>query len=179
MCAKKNRPPRLLSPAQTRQDDTHLWHAVKESVKPLTRRSEKVLAHAPVPKKTSTSYTLDYAFESEASLPQGPPMARAKPPKIAPQARIDLHGLTQRQAFEEVHQFITKCAEKGLREVLIITGKGLKGAPTPGVLRASLPGWLEDPLLRPMVGSFSQARICHGGSGAFYVFLKKPKPLAL
>lgn len=171
MCAKKTRPPRLKGTPP--KDETHLWHTEKESVTPLKARV-RVLPDLPnVP--TRTFYLSTNTFETCPELPQGAPMRHVKSPRITPQARLDLHGMTQKQAFEEVHLFITRCARQGLREVLIITGKGLKGAPTPGVLRASLPTWLEDPLLRPMVGSFSQARILHGGSGAYYVFLKKIK----
>ena len=44
--------------------------------------------------------------------------------KLAPEARIDLHGLTLSEAHPELIHFILNAQSQGLRLVLVITGKG-------------------------------------------------------
>jgi DNA-nicking Smr family endonuclease len=90
---------------------------------------------------------------------------------------LDLHGLTQAEAHAALKKFIPNCADAGDRCVLIITGKG--GArredtmEKTGVLRENLPKWLNGADLRPKILSLSPAQPRHGGSGAFYVLLKR------
>lgn len=86
---------------------------------------------------------------------------------------IDLHGLTQSQAHSKVRSFLLRAAETGKRCLLVITGKG-KG-PGGGVLRKSLPHWLEDPALAPLILSTAPARLHHGGDGAFYILLRRKR----
>jgi DNA-nicking Smr family endonuclease len=90
------------------------------------------------------------------------------------EGRIDLHGMTQAEAQANLVRFITAQAAKGRRCVLVITGKGLRGAGV-GVLRAELPRWLNEPALRPLVLSFTPAQPRDGGGGAFYVYLRKAR----
>ncbi|NNE82945.1 MAG: hypothetical protein HKN28_03145, partial [Alphaproteobacteria bacterium] len=56
--------------------------------------------------------------------------------------------------------------------VLVITGKGSvrEGG---GILRRRLPDWLNQSICRPHVLAFATARPEHGGSGAFYVLLRR------
>jgi DNA-nicking Smr family endonuclease len=103
--------------------------------------------------------------------------------RVEVDARIDLHGLYQREAYARLRAFLTDAHARALRRVLVITGKGgaqppdrpgeLAGERRRGVLRHSLPHWLEEPELRSMVASFTQAGVRHGGAGAFYVQLRR------
>ena len=99
--------------------------------------------------------------------------------KIAPEARIDLHGMTLNQAHPALTQFILSAQRAGRRLVLVITGKGEGGGPHPsasrerGVLRRQVPQWLHAPSLRHAILQVDQAHISHGGEGAYYVYLKK------
>ena len=88
--------------------------------------------------------------------------------RIEPDARIDLHGLTQERAYRALLGFLTRAQADGSRLVLVITGKG-------GVLRSQLPLWLGQADLRPLVAGLNEAHIRHGGGGAFYVLLRKRK----
>ena len=63
-----------------------------------------------------------------------------------------------------------RASKRGHQCVLVITGKGRGGE---GVLRAQLPRWLSQPDLRPLVSRLAPAHARHGGSGAFYVFLRE------
>lgn len=99
--------------------------------------------------------------------------------KLAPEARIDLHGLTLAEAHPELISFILGAQAQGLRLVLVITGKGKRrddGGPIPqrtGALRHQVPNWLRLPPLGPVVLQVAEAHLKHGGSGAYYVYLRK------
>ncbi len=100
--------------------------------------------------------------------------------KLKIEARLDLHGYTEKEAFAKVVDFIQNAYIKGLRCVLVITGKGLKNKDEPwyetkGVIKEAFPSWLNNNEIRPFVLSFSQASQNDGGSGAFYVLLKRKR----
>lgn len=120
------------------------------------------------------------------------PLANAKHPDLAPgavvgvdrrladrlrrgrlpiQSTLDLHGLTRDEAHAAVQGFVARAAERGLRTVLIVTGKGRRDGA--GVLKSALPRWLNEAPLRPFVLALSEARPEHGGTGALYVLLKR------
>jgi DNA-nicking Smr family endonuclease len=99
--------------------------------------------------------------------------------KLSPEARIDLHGLTLSEAHPELIRFILNAQGAGLRLVLVITGKGKRGqdiGPIPqrmGALRHQVPQWLRLSPLGPAVLQISEAHLKHGGSGAYYVYLRR------
>jgi DNA-nicking Smr family endonuclease len=84
--------------------------------------------------------------------------------------RIDLHGMDQDRARAVLTAFIADASERGVRGVLVITGKGALGD---GVLRRRAPEWLAEPPLRPLVAGLSEAHRRHGGEGALYVAIKR------
>lgn len=97
--------------------------------------------------------------------------------KLAPQARLDLHGMTLAVAHPQLIRFILSCHDNGHRLVLVITGKG-KGdhgpLPTrPGALRHQVPHWLHMPPLTQVVQQVAPAHHRHGGEGAYYVYLRR------
>gem|GEM_PF-834184 len=93
---------------------------------------------------------------------------------------LDLHGMTQVQAYEKLCQFIIYAHTTQKRNVLIITGKGqrlqnnLTFTPM-GVLRQMLPIWLEAQILRSYIVHYHQAKPQDGGLGAYYVKIKRIK----
>lgn len=89
-----------------------------------------------------------------------------------PEARLDLHGMTQDRAHAALTFFLHDCAARGRRCVLVITGKG-PGDPGEGVLRRAVPRWMEAPALRPLVLGVYEAHQRHGGAGALYVYLRR------
>ena len=80
---------------------------------------------------------------------------------------------------QELIRFILNAQSAGLRLVLVITGKGKRGqdiGPIPqrmGALRHQVPQWLRLPPLGPAVLQISEAHLKHGGSGAYYVYLRR------
>ena len=99
--------------------------------------------------------------------------------KVKPEARIDLHGMTMDRAHPALTAFIMRSASDGKRLVLVITGKGKDrddDGPIPvrrGVLRHNVPHWLSVPPLSQIVLQVVSAHGSHGGSGAYYVYLRK------
>ncbi|WP_287886411.1 MULTISPECIES: Smr/MutS family protein [Paracoccus] len=99
--------------------------------------------------------------------------------KLAPEARIDLHGMTLAVAQPVLTRFILQARAEGRRLVLVITGKGREGGPDaplpvrPGALRHNVPHWLHMPPLNAMVLQVRPAHRRHGGEGAYYVYLRR------
>ncbi len=104
---------------------------------------------------------------------------KMKKGKLVPDGRIDLHGMTLDEAHPALMSFILTSHAMGRRLVLVITGKGKVRddfAPMPvrqGVLRHQVPQWLSMMPLRPLVLQIAPAHISHGGSGAYYVYLRR------
>ncbi|UOA25365.1 Smr/MutS family protein [Pseudosulfitobacter sp. DSM 107133] len=99
--------------------------------------------------------------------------------KLKPEGRIDLHGMTLDHAHPALTRFILSSQASGKRLVLVITGKGKardEGGPIPvrfGVLRHQVPQWLSMAPLAQAVLQITPANIRHGGTGAYYVYLRK------
>jgi DNA-nicking Smr family endonuclease len=85
-------------------------------------------------------------------------------------ARLDLHGLTQAEAYERLVGFLAGAHARGNRCVLVITGRGLRHG---GTLREMTPRWLDAEPNRSRVLSIAQAQLKHGGEGALYVLLRR------
>ena len=95
---------------------------------------------------------------------------------------LDLHGLTLDEANIKVENFITDCFNRKVSKVIIVTGKGLHSQNDKdpyisekfGILKNSVPDFIKNnPSLMAKIKSITSAEISDGGSGAFYVFLKK------
>ena len=90
--------------------------------------------------------------------------------KMPLEARLDLHGLSQLEARHYLQQFIVTALQNGLRNILVITGKGRMGQ---GVLRTNVPQWLSERPLSDHIIAFGPSRPQDGGAGALYVRLKR------
>ena len=99
--------------------------------------------------------------------------------KSTPEATFDLHGMTVAQAHAALVHFLMTSYSRNMRLVLVITGKGKfqsDTGPIPrqvGILRHQVPQWLRMPPLRDKILQVSEAHGKHGGSGAYYVYLRK------
>lgn len=101
--------------------------------------------------------------------------------RLAVEARLDLHGMRQREAHAALRKFLSWARGKDYRHVLIITGKGTDAEAsnfyaeeTRGVLRQAVPRWLAQGDLAPLIVSVSEAPRRLGGEGALYVRLRRP-----
>ena len=85
------------------------------------------------------------------------------------QAALDLHGMNRHEAAEHVVEFLRAAAQRGLRCVRIVHGKGLGSINREPVLKNKLRAWLA---MRDEVLAYCQAPAHEGGSGAVLILLK-------
>ncbi len=165
-------------------DSEELWKKVTQSIRPYKKNKttgiEKPGTPKPPVKPKVVLKTLPYtpiikpALEKPAALPKGFDRAtetKLKKGKLDIEGRIDLHGMTQEEAHRKLKRFVLSAVAAEKRTLLVITGKGkvLEG----GVLRRMLPLWCETGDLAPHVLALSPAQPKDGGSGAFYLRLRK------
>ena len=100
---------------------------------------------------------------------------RFKREEFKPRAVLDLHGITEKAAFDKVCNFIKSAYDDGKRCVLIITGKGQDEElfSTRGVLRKSVPQWLTHSEISPLILAYKNPSESLGGAGALYILLRK------
>ena len=82
---------------------------------------------------------------------------------------LDLHGMNQGEAAQQVAEFVRAAAARGLRCVRIVHGKGLGSKNREPVLKGKLRAWL---MPRDEVLAYCQAPAAEGGSGAVLVLLR-------
>ena len=106
-------------------------------------------------------------------------LERKKIPKIK---HIDLHGFTLEQANKTIEKFIEDCYKNSVSKIIVVTGKGLHSnvekdpyvSKDLSILKYSVPEYIENNLeLMKKIIEIKDANIEDGGSGAFYIFLKK------
>lgn len=100
---------------------------------------------------------------------------RFKREEFKPQATLDLHGITEKDAFDRVCDFIKSAYDSGKRCVMIITGKGMDEEifSSRGVLRKSVPQWLSGSEISPLILAYKNPSEALGGAGALYILLRK------
>ena len=95
--------------------------------------------------------------------------------------KLDLHGFSLNEANKIVKKFINKSFRNGYKQLLIITGKGLRSrvyknpylSKQMNVLKYSVPEFIKnDEDLFEKISKISNANLKDGGEGAFYIFLK-------
>jgi DNA-nicking Smr family endonuclease len=125
------------------------------------------------------------ASEPPAAVPKKPaghhhqPLERPVKKKLAKgrlqlEARIDLHGLSQAEAHALLLGFVLSAHSRGLRHVLVITGKG-SSMGSDGALKRAVPMWFSKPDFRHLISSYETSAQNHGGEGALYVRLARSR----
>ncbi len=182
-------PPAGKKPGQLSEEDARLFRATVSDVRKLPGRnaatpppgaprppqSPKQTAAGPVPRAgTAPATRLPPLDPGIAAGLDGRTMERLRRGRIRPEARLDLHGMTRREAHAALGVFMARAAGAGTRCVIVITGKG-RVSEGGGVLRNELPGWLNAPAIRSHILGFAQAQPRDGGAGALYVLLKRDR----
>jgi len=102
--------------------------------------------------------------------------------KIFKTRSIDLHGYTLDDANRTIENFINKAYLENINKLIVVTGKGLHSqnekdpyvSKELGILKYSVPEFISNnSSLMNLINEISDAAIEDGGSGAFYIFLKK------
>ena len=97
---------------------------------------------------------------------------------------IDLHGYTLDEANKSIEDFINKAFSENINKLIIVTGKGIHSenekdpyvSKDLAILKYSVPEFItNNASLMNMINEITDAKIEDGGSGAFYIFLKKNK----
>ena len=89
--------------------------------------------------------------------------------KIKPDGIIDLHGYRLKTGKIKLENYIFNSYEKNIRNIIIITGKGLNNS---GLLKKEVPAWLENQEIKKFLISYETAPKNFGGSGALLVRIK-------
>ena len=95
---------------------------------------------------------------------------------------IDLHGYTLEQANKTIKVFIKESYQEKINKLIVVTGKGLHSqnekdpyvSKDLSILKYSVPEFIKrDDELMKIINYFQDASIEDGGTGAFYIYLKK------
>ena len=99
---------------------------------------------------------------------------------------IDLHGYTLDEANKTIEEFIYQSFREKISKLIVVTGKGLHSqnekdpylSKNLSILKYSVPEFIENnKALMNIINEIKDASIEDGGSGAFYIFLKKNKTI--
>ena len=95
---------------------------------------------------------------------------------------IDLHGYTLEQANNAIEEFILKAYDEKVSKLIVVTGKGIHSdvekdpyvSKDLSILKYSVPEFINNNQnLMRVINDIQDATVEDGGSGAFYIFLKK------
>ncbi len=97
---------------------------------------------------------------------------------------IDLHGFTLEEANKKIEKIINYAYEKDVSKVIVVTGKGIHSnvekdpyvSKDLSILKFSVPDYIENnsELMKKII-EIKDADKEDGGSGAFYIYLKRKK----
>jgi DNA-nicking Smr family endonuclease len=179
-----------------KDEDDALWAHVIRTASPLKGREprppvEKALKPAPEAKPAPTPpppprRSVAAPAPKPSLVPRAAPLDRQTSRQLVKgqlevDAKLDLHGMRQRDAHAQLRRFLKTAQARGLKHVLVITGKGAAlearrsfyEEEERGVLRNAVPRWLAEPDFAPLVVSYSAAPHQLGGEGALYVRVRK------
>ena len=102
--------------------------------------------------------------------------------KIHKSLTLDLHGYSLEDANKKIDNLIRSSYDQGANKLIIVTGKGIHSqnekdpyvSKDLGILKYSVPEYIKNNKeLISLINDIQDANIEDGGSGAFYIFLKK------
>jgi DNA-nicking Smr family endonuclease len=165
-------------------DEQALWDRVARSVRPLARdRPSTVVPAAPAAPNRQQ-------VPSNRPAPVPPIKAPARSPGgtldgswdralrrggVVPDMVIDLHGHTLAAAHAALDQGLDQALAEGARVVLLITGRAPREGGRRGIIHASFRDWLAASRHARRIAAVRPAHPRHGGSGAFYVVLRRSR----
>jgi len=174
------------------EEERALWRGFARSIKPLDQaRKPAELAELaessavddkPAPAPPSRPAIRQEKLPAKKAPPLAP-LGRRLKQRVARgrepiDARLDLHGFTQREAHAALLRFLHRAQADGVKIALVVTGKGTGKGPSPhesSVLKRQVPMWLSLPEFRSLVVGFQDAHTGHGGEGALYIRLRRAR----
>lgn len=160
-------------------EDKLLWDTLCKEVHPLKRICPKEPKFVQV--KTRPFYEKPSIHKVRRGTPIGQPcytlssLESRDLKAVKLEGRLDLHGLPLKKAMETLDQFMAESYWLKRRWVIVITGKGLHSPDYSqgGVIKKFTQEWFHQNA--HFIIGFSEANLNHGGSGAFYVRLRRSK----
>ena len=190
-------PPRHLSP-----EEAALWAQVSESVTPVRGRKSLRIDTTIMPRAIRHPISVR-GFDAPETNVQHHGAVKRKPTifpsntldanwdkrlargMASPDFTIDLHEHSAAQAHARLEGGLALAVAHGARIVLLITGKArhdsaLSHNPrlpptTRGVIRASVQDWIAGSRWNAHIAAIRNAHPRHGGAGALYLILKRPR----
>ncbi|TIQ31316.1 MAG: DNA mismatch repair protein MutS [Mesorhizobium sp.] len=164
------------------EDDRILWNLVARTTRPLKGKVaieipdivESKPAPAPGPANGAPVVAAKPKPQYVSHVLDDQTRDKLKKGRLPIEGRVDLHGMTQDEAYSLLLGFLHRAHAGGIRYVLVITGKGSSSGGD-GILRRSVPHWLSTPAFRHLVSSHDHAARNHGGSGALYIRLRRTR----
>ena len=102
--------------------------------------------------------------------------------KLLKTKHIDLHGFTLENANKKIADIIDDAYDNSVSKIIVVTGKGLHSnvekdpyvSKDLSILKYSVPEFIENNIeLKKKIFEIKDAQIEDGGSGAFYILMKK------
>lgn len=184
-----SKPPRAMTP-----EERALWTRVAATVKPITRNGPPppLLPDPALPVAPPAQRIKGRVPPPAPPIPAAPtPLRRAETLDggwdrrlsrglIAPDRSIDLHGHTLARAHARVDEGLDRAIANGERLILLITGKPPRAESdrphARGAIRAAVGDWLAASRHAPRIAAVRNAHPRHGGQGALYIVLRRPRP---
>jgi DNA-nicking Smr family endonuclease len=157
------------------------WRLATQDVVPLKKRTD-VAEESEDPASGGLVERLRLRREPASSRPSDGALPaldrrtaeRLRRGQLPIEATLDLHGFTQDEAFLAMQTFLVESLQAGRRCVLVVTGKGT-ARDGGGVLRSAVPRWLTEGEYSEYLIGIAPAYPQHGGDGALYVLLRRPR----
>jgi len=176
-----------MSNDSTKNDDESLFLSEMSGVTPL--KSDNKAKIRKTPKKplqqhidNSDSFAIDDIFSDTEIIEECPDilsfarsglqhnvLKKLRQGKNPIEHTLDLHGLTVVEARKALQEFLGECEAAGLRNIIIVHGKGFRSKDKP-IIKPLVNRWLRSV---DNVLAFHSAQPKDGGSGAVYVLLRK------
>jgi DNA-nicking Smr family endonuclease len=161
-----------MSQRKTTEGERELFHRSFGETRPL----------APAARRTTDTK----AAQVGATGVNGRTDERMRRGLLEPDARLDLHGITERDAHRALLLFLKGAQARHHKLVLVVTGKGKPlAADAPfdmeldrrsrGVLKSAVPRWLNEREFAGLVAGTRAAHRRHGGEGALYIYLRQAR----
>lgn len=98
---------------------------------------------------------------------------------VSPDRTVDLHGHTLASAYDLLDAALAMAIRSGDRMILLVTGKPPRPASerphARGAIRAATGDWLAGSRHSAAIAAVRAAHPRHGGAGALYIVLKRPR----
>lgn len=163
--------------ARSRDDEARAFESAMRGIEPLeparrrsgVRRSRRTPSGESAPSRFTVSEEglEHYGVREDVGIDL---LGKLREGRIEPANRLDLHGMSEEAARDQVFRFLRQSVQSGLPCVALVHGRGLRSPDGP-VLKRALPAWLTQLPVARLVRAFASAPRERGGDGVTFVLL--------